>query len=101
MRILKNVLAGSLLLLLPAVIGCSVFNSGSGISTGAGTTSGSMISGDRQQIESLRSEIQEQERITQEAKLRAKSESERLQAKKHQLKAAEREMKADQVRSGG
>ncbi|WP_139923811.1 hypothetical protein [Hymenobacter sp. DG01] len=100
MRVLKNALAGGLLLLLPAIIGCSIFNSGSG-STGAGTTSGSMITGDQQRIESLRSEIQEQERVTEEAKLRAKSEQERLQAKKHQLKAAQREMKADQVRSGG
>ncbi|OON68874.1 hypothetical protein B0919_11930 [Hymenobacter sp. CRA2] len=80
------------------LVGCSVFNSGS--DTGASSTSGSMISGDAQQVETLRSEIRDQERVTEEAKLRAKSEQERLEAKKHQLKAAEREMKANQLRSG-
>ncbi|KUG09731.1 hypothetical protein ASU33_18790 [Solirubrum puertoriconensis] len=60
-----------------------------------------MITSDAAQVEALRSEIREQERVTEEAQLRAKSEEERLKAKKHQLKAAEREMKANQVGSGG
>jgi hypothetical protein len=59
-----------------------------------------MASYDAQRIETLRSELADQERATKEAKLRAKSEQERLSAKKHQLKAAEREQKANKIGSG-
>ncbi|PJJ60042.1 hypothetical protein [Hymenobacter chitinivorans] len=99
MRVFKQLLAAGLLLSLPATIGCSLLNSGSG-GSGASSTSGSSTSGSSMEIEGLRSEIREQERVTEEAKLRAKSEQERLEAKRHQLKAAEREQKANQVRSG-
>ncbi|TGD82704.1 hypothetical protein [Hymenobacter wooponensis] len=98
MKLPKHLISGSLLLLVPAAMSCSIFQSGS--SSSGGTTSGSMASYDSQQIETLRSEISEQERVTKEAKLRAKSEEERLSAKKHQLKAAEREQKANQIGSG-
>ncbi|QJX47767.1 hypothetical protein HMJ29_12780 [Hymenobacter taeanensis] len=65
------------------------------------TTSGSVANYDAQRIETLRNEINVQEHVTKEAKLRAKSEEERLSVKKHQLKAAEREQKANQIGSGG
>jgi hypothetical protein len=95
----KQILSSALVLLLSAATGCSVFDKNSG--TGAGTTSGSMISGSAQNVETLRQEVADQERVTEEARLRAKSEEERLSAKKHQLKAAERELKADKVAAGG
>jgi hypothetical protein len=99
MHLFKSLLSTGLIVLLTAATGCSVFESNSG---GAASTGGStIVSDDQMRVESLRAEIREQERITEEAKLRAKSEEERLEAKKHQLKAAERDKKANQLRNGG
>ena len=93
----KPIISGALVLFLASATGCSVFDSNSG---GASSTGGSMISGDEQRVETLRSEVDEQERAAEEAKLRAKSEEERLKAKEHELKAIKREKKANEMRTG-
>lgn len=78
--------AGAAVLLLPFMMGCSVFG-------GGGYSDDPAVRAQQQEIESLERDLQEAERYAEEAEQREKAAKNRLKAAKHELKALEEQAK--------
>ncbi|MFD3003297.1 hypothetical protein ACFS7Z_23245 [Pontibacter toksunensis] len=83
---IKAFTTGTMTLLLPFMLGCSVFS-------GNGVSSDPAVAAQQEEVRALKQELEEAERFAEEAEQREKAAKNRLKAAEHELKALEAQAK--------
>ena len=79
--------SGTLILMFPLIMSCSVI--------GGGYSDNPAVAAQQKQVESLKLELREAERLAEEARLREKAAKDRLKAAEHELKALRSQARAN------
>lgn len=83
----KAVASGTLALIVPVMLSCSVLSGGGRVSNDPA------VAAQQQEVKALKQELEEAERYAEEAKQREKAAKNRLKAAEHELKALEEQAK--------
>ncbi|GAB3813078.1 hypothetical protein [Pontibacter rugosus] len=85
----KAIMSGTLVLLFPMMVGCSVFSSDSKYSNDPA------VAAQLDEVQALKREVKEAERLADEAEEREKAAKNRLKAAEHELKALQSRAKRE------